>query len=306
MAAQVFESKAALRQHSPPAESPPEYAQGNYVELANLHSARTSTESLPTYEHVAAPSSSSSPSQPSLSAALATTGLRPTHTYQVESQGHPLVALPFAPRPSPIRIFTVLPDGSLGPLAYQSLRQSRCSGNSTLVRADDEPLCSTTYRFGPGRAPQIQLQGEVAHDEAFQVSGKAVHTRAQNIRTHLGTFQWRYAGRQERRAIGASSLLVMDQVTSVAMPGGKTAERRRRIAQLVRSEALRSPGTTGATAGNGGRLVMDLGEWEGSKAETRAMEVLVLSGCVVMLKKEVDRRRAAQFMVLAGAAGGGP
>jgi hypothetical protein len=98
----------------------------------------------------------------------------------------------------------------------------------------------------------------------------------------------------------------MDQVIGVALPGGKTAEGRRRVAQLVRSEELRTPGTTGATAGNGGRLLMNLGEWERSKPETRAMEVLVLAGCVVMLKKEVDRRRAAQFMVLAGAAGGGP
>ncbi|EFY88292.1 hypothetical protein MAC_05633 [Metarhizium acridum CQMa 102] len=287
MAAQVLDSKAARRQPSTPAALPPEYAEGDHVELADLSTPRTSTaESPPAYDEVVSP------------AALATTGLAPTHTYQVESEGHPLIALPLAPRPSPVGIFAVLPDGSLGPLAYQSLRRARCSGNSVLVRADDplalEPLCSTTMR----------LQGEVAHGEELEVAGEGWHTRAHNMRTHLGTFQWRYAGRRERRAVGASSLLVMDQITSVALLGGKTAERRRRVAQLVRSEALRTPGTTGATAGNGGRLLMDLSAWAGSKAEVRAMEVLVLSGCVVMLKKEVDRRRAAQFVVLAGAAGG--
>lgn len=96
----------------------------------------------------------------------------------------------------------------------------------------------------------------------------------------------------------------MDHVTTVALVGGKKEEKRRRVAQLVRSETLRTKGTNGTTAGNGGRLFMDLREWEGKKADVKAMEVLVLTGVVVMLKKEVDRRRAAQFMVMAGAAGG--
>ncbi|EFY96810.1 hypothetical protein MAA_07623 [Metarhizium robertsii ARSEF 23] len=185
MAAQVLDSKAALRQRGTRASLPPEYAEGDYIELGGLSTPRTSTESLPAYDEAVS-------SQP-LSAAAAAAGLRPTHTYQVESEGHPLLALPLAPRPSPIGVFAVQPDGSLGPLA---------------------------------------------------------------------------------------------------------------VAQLVRSEALRTPGTSGATAGNGGRLLMDLGEWVGGKTEARAAEVLVLSSCLVMLKKEVDRRRAAQFMVLAGASGG--
>lgn len=298
MAAQVLDSKAALRQRSTPASLPPEYAEGDYIELGGLSTPRTSTESLPAYDEAVSP-------QPS-SAAAAAAGLRPTHTYQVESEGHPLLALPLAPRPSPIGVFAVRPDGSLGPLAYQSLRHARCSGDSVLVRADDPlalaPLCSTTYRFGPGRPPRIQLQGELARrggGEAFDVAGEGVCTRAHSVRTHLGTLRWRYAGRRETRAAGASSLLVLERVTGVG-----AAERRMRIAQLVRSEALRTPGTTRATAGNGGRLLMDLGEWAGGKAEARAAEVLVLSSCLVMLKKEVDRRRAAQFMVLAGASGG--
>ncbi|OAQ72998.1 hypothetical protein VFPPC_00818 [Pochonia chlamydosporia 170] len=306
--AQILDSKTNMRQPSIPDILPPEYAQGDYVELTTI-STRTSQESLPSYDNAITPADSSS-SQLATSAALATTGLQSTHTYQIETKGHPLIALPLAPRPEPIGIFAVLPNGELGALTYQSLRHARCSGNSVLVRADDdfaeEPLSSTAYRFGPGRPPKIQLQGEVSHEEEFEVTGKGIHTRAQNIRTHLGTFQWRYASRQERRAIGASSLLVCDQVTSVALLGGKQGEKRRRVAQLVRSEELRTKGTSGSTAGNGGRLVMDLREWEGRKSDVKAMEVLVLTGCVMMLKKEVDRRRAAQFMVMAGAAGGGP
>jgi hypothetical protein len=35
-------------------------------------------------------------------------------------------------------------------------------------------------------------------------------------------------------------------------------------------------------------------------------EALVVATCLTMLKKEVDRRRMIQMMVIAGAAGGGP
>ncbi|KAK2600106.1 hypothetical protein QQS21_005192 [Conoideocrella luteorostrata] len=306
---QVLDSKAHLpRQPAPPSTLPPEYAQGEYIELTNLDSPRTSTESLPTYENATGPSSCSTATT---SAAIATTGLTPTHAYQIETAGHPLIALPFAPRADPIGIFNVLPTGDLGPLVFQSLRQSRSCGNSVLIRADDDfaeqPLCATTYRFGPGRPPRMQLLNEVAYDEEFEVTSKAVHRRAQNIRTHLGTFQWRYASKQERKAAGANSLLVLDRITTVALAGGKQEERRRRVAQLVRSEELRTKGTRGSTAGNGGRLVVDLREWADRKGEVRQMEVLVVSSCVVMLKKEIDRRRAVQFMVLAGgASGGGP
>ncbi|KID75886.1 hypothetical protein MBR_05137, partial [Metarhizium brunneum ARSEF 3297] len=124
MAAQVLDSKAALRQRGTPATLPPEYAEGDYIELGGLSTPRTSTESLPAYDEAVSP-------QPSSAA-----GLRPTHTYQVESAGHALLALPLAPRPWPIGVFAVQPDGSLGPLAYQSLRHARCSGDSVLVRAD--------------------------------------------------------------------------------------------------------------------------------------------------------------------------
>ncbi|KAM4059973.1 hypothetical protein HRG_002409 [Hirsutella rhossiliensis] len=287
---------------------PPQYEAADY-ELSRLHlTASTSSESLPKYEPVSQPGA---PSTSSFSPSSAT-GLEATHVFQVETHGHPLFALPISPRPDPILVYSVLPTGEIGPEVYQSLREKRNSGSCTLVRAGDGgqgqmPVCNTAYRFGPYRPPKIRLLGDVAHDQDFEVHDKACHTRAQVIRTHLGTFRWRYASRAECKAIGASSLLVLDLITTVAAAGGaKQGERRRAVAQLVRNETLRTQGTGGTTAGNGGRLLVDLRNWVDSKGEAQQMEVLVIASCITMLKKEVDRRRMHQLIVIAGGASGGP
>ena len=267
-------------------------------ELAEL-SSQSSQETLPTYDAATTYGSASSTSaRTSISAAAATSGLNATHAYQIETRGHPLIALPIPPSMDPICVYSVLPTGEIGELVYQSMREKRSSGTSTLFKIDNTPMCTTTYRFGPGRPPTIQLSGE---DETFQFSDKGITTRAQNLRTHLGTFQWRYASRQERDAVGgANSLIVLDHITNVALAGGGKKETRRRIAQLVRNEELRASGSSASTAGNGGRLVMDLTGWADRKIEVEQLQILVLTSCIVMLKKEVDRRRAVQFGVLFG------
>ncbi|PNY26987.1 Sterol uptake control protein 2 [Tolypocladium capitatum] len=291
---------------------PPEYddADAEYVELGGLApSANTSAESLPQYGAIVTGPEALSSSPSSSSAAAATAGLRATHIFQIKTHGHPLIALPVPPKPLPIRVYSVLSTGEVGPLAYESLRETCRSGNCVLVRAGDNSaasaLCSTTYRFGPYRPPKVQLMGEVACEEDFEVVSKGCHTRAQNIRTRLGTFQWRYAGRAERKAIGANSLVVLDVITTVALAGGKQEERRRRVAQLVRNEKFRTEGTRCSTAGNGGRLMMDLMDWADTKGEVKQMEVFVIASCITMLKKEVDRRRMQQMVVIAAGASGG-
>ncbi|KJZ69440.1 hypothetical protein HIM_11169 [Hirsutella minnesotensis 3608] len=297
--------ESALRGKEPGASPPPpEYRPGD-CELADFaglgHTpSSSSSESLPQYESVAKPEASTS----------CAAGFEATLAFQVDSLGHPCLALPFPPRPDPIPVYSVLPTGELGPLAYQSLRETRRSGDCVLLRAGDAgdgPVSSTAYRFGPNRPPKISLLGDVACDETLEVRGTGCHTRAQDIRTPFGAFQWRYASRAERKAVGASSLLVLNRITTVAVAGGKHEESRRPVARLVRNEALRTEGTGSSTAGNGGRLLMDLRAWTDTKRESRQMEVFVIASCIAMLKKEVDRRRLHQFIIIAGAAsGGGP
>ncbi|KAK5997011.1 hypothetical protein PT974_02360 [Cladobotryum mycophilum] len=279
--------------------APPEYSSGEYVELRALSTtSSTSSVAPPNYELAVAGSSSSSSSS----------SFQATTSFQIDTLGHPLIALPFPQRPIPIPVYVVDHTGCVGNLAYQSVRPERSSGNSALFRAGDEhPVCSTTYRFGPGRPPKIQLSGVVAYDEEFEVNNRGITTRAQVIRTHLGTFQWRYASKQERREAVADSLLILDRITSVTLEGGKQEEQRKPVAQLVRNAEFRTEGSKSSTAGNGGRLVMDLREWLGTKGEAEQMEVLAVASCLAMLKKEIDRRRMHQAIVIMGAAsGGGP
>src|SRR5262249_40419399 len=159
---------------------------------------------------------------------------QPTRALQLEAYGHPLIALPLAPRPIPINVYEVTPTGQVGAEVYTSLRAKRCSNSCILFRAGDasqEPLCSTVYRFGPNRPPRIMLHGEASspseassssssptldsqsgHEETFEVVDRGCTTRAQVIRTHLGPFVWRYAGRKERQAESADSLLVLERI----------------------------------------------------------------------------------------------
>jgi len=47
------------------------------------------------------------------------------------------------------------------------------------------------------------------------------------------------------------------------------------------------------------------GEKEGGEVDKEMVEVMAVTTCLVMLKKEVDRRRAHQIMIMSGCAVGG-
>lgn len=283
----------------------PEYELGDYPQLQALSrtASQSETASLPDYNDLDTSFSASS-------AASGVTSFHHTRAFQIETAGHGTFQLPLPPKAVPIPVFHVEEDGTVGDVAYESLRNKRSSGNCALVRAGngiaEAPVCSTTYRFGPGKNPQMQLHGRLDPQEVYEVQGKGLMTRAQSIRTHLGTFEWRYAGRDDRKAVGASSLLLLERVTTVALAGGKQEERRAILGMFVRNSELRTQGTNGCTAGNGGRLLLNLTEWADTKVEVEQMEILAISSCIVMLKKEVDRRRVQQIMIMSGAAGGGP
>ena len=144
-----------------------------------------------------------------------------------------------------------------------------------------------------------------------------------------GSFEWRYCSRKEKSSFlcpaNATSspshttaktkpdnLLVLEKISKQVDAKGKERETGRvRVAQLVRSDETRTPGSRGGSAGNGGRLeccleriVLD-GEEEGLM-EVLVDEVTVVITCLVMLKKEIDRLRGAQIAVMSAGASGGP
>ncbi|KAH8907236.1 hypothetical protein BR93DRAFT_928106 [Coniochaeta sp. PMI_546] len=246
----------------------------------------------------------------------------PTLHLQIQTPGKPWLSLPIPPKPIPIPIFDVNPeDNSLSSEPrYISVRPGRGSGSSYLVSGashDAKPLSTTTYRFGPGKPPSVSLflpssqghrdaEGEEEAWDTFSILSTSLLSRSQRLHhTRLGTFEWRYASRAERKAMKANSVLVLDKIVKVAVAGGKEEEIRRTVALFVRNEETRTPGSSAGSAGNGGRLMVDLSAWdEGEKIEREMAVVLVVTTAIAMLKKEVDRRRAQQIAIIAASAGG--
>ncbi|KAL2265667.1 hypothetical protein VTJ83DRAFT_6767 [Remersonia thermophila] len=186
--------------------------------------------------------------------------------------------------------------------------------------------------------------------DAFPIRSSGLLTRATTFRTRLGTFEWRYGSRSERRALArtlvprlataapgsagakgeegrgkVSSLLILDRVVRVARAydpqpsaAGAGGTLRTPVAYLLRGPALRAQGSGACSAGNGGRLVLYLRLWEAAmeeadaegeggegghgraKADREMAVVLVVATCLVMLKREVDRRRAQQIAMITG------
>ncbi|KAH8677411.1 hypothetical protein BX600DRAFT_430759 [Xylariales sp. PMI_506] len=270
--------------------------------------------------------------------AAAAVAFVPTAQLQIQTEGKALISLPLSTPKSPIPVFTLSPDASgrdtLDRPLYLSVRPSRGSGSCYLSHGDDETgdptaaLATTTYRFGPGRPPVIKLSPSPAdshsggssssaegREEEVEIHSSKIFSRAQRFDTSLGAFEWRYARSEERAAAGADSLLVMELVLDGSGGGSGSSsnkkkqdkqqqgeEQRVRVAQLVRSEAYRTPGTSRSTAGNGGRLMLDLRYFD-EKARDRA-QVLAVTTVLVMLKKEVDRRRVQQMATISAVVGG--
>lgn len=275
----------------------------------------------------------------------ATTTFLPTLTLQIETPGKPLLSLPSPPRPDPIPISTIPSSSSNSQPTYLSLRPTRSSGSSFLITPtfspseEYTPLSTTTYRFGPSRPPIIRLYCpgtappttnpftspdylppspsssstdlDLTPYDTLTITSPSLLSRNVQFRTRFGTFRWRYASKAERKLLSPvpNSLLVLEKIVKIANSNGKTEEGRTRIAQLARGEGCRSAGSTGSSAGNGGRLEADLRSWEedadGGKAEREMVVVMIVSTALVMLKKEVDRRRAQQIAVIAAAVSGG-
>lgn len=130
--------------------------------------------------------------------------------------------------------------------------------------------------------------------ELIDVKSRSMLSRAQKFDTSFGAFEWRYGSRGERKEdYDASSLLILERTDSVESgAGAKVGKRGVRVAQLVRSDEFRTPGTTRYMGGNGGRLMMDLSLWtEDKKATAKDVEAFVVASCICMLKREADRFR---------------
>ncbi|KAK4186575.1 hypothetical protein QBC35DRAFT_266102 [Podospora australis] len=312
---------------SPSYTSLPQNPGKESVELSHLDS---TTSSPPAYDQV-----------------VPSTTFNPTTHIQIETQGKSWLSLPLPPRPVPIPVFTLNhPDESTftNNPSFTCYRPERSSGSCYLstnpaASVDQQvPVTSTTtYRFGPNRPPLIRMfpsgtaipqpalqnllysQDNEASTtvptawDAFTIDSLGIFTRSIEFTSPRlkAKFQWRYASRGERKASGADSLLVLERVC-----GGE--EVRTVVANFIRNDKHRTSGSSASSAGNGGRLMVDLrellslaskdgedgarGNEKGAVDEANHLAlVMVVTTCLVMLKREVDRRRAQQIAIMAGA-----
>uniref|UniRef100_A0A060T735 ARAD1B16852p n=1 Tax=Blastobotrys adeninivorans TaxID=409370 RepID=A0A060T735_BLAAD len=218
----------------------------------------------------------------------------PTATLQVQAIGYDVDQ---ALTGRTLENISVFRSGSKDP-EYVSIRLKKNSNSCALVRASDQAtLISTIYRFGPGRHPRMRLlnldfkvsvedaiKNEKVQGELIEVKSRSMVSRAQVFDTSLGKFKWRYGTNAEKAACNADSLLVMERLDRASVPGGGC------VAQLIRNDQYRTPGSKVYSGGNGGCLFIDLRMWNEDKhTSPQRVEAFVVASCILMLKREADR-----------------
>ncbi|CAI7611656.1 unnamed protein product, partial [Penicillium pancosmium] len=152
------------------------------------------------------------------------------------------------------------------------------------------------YNVEPGAPIQESVSVEQAidhdklHGELVDVQSRSMISRAQVFETSLGNFEWRYGSREERRACNADSLLILERMDCIVLADGAKTKSSARVAQLIRNDQFRTPGSGRYSGGNGGRLVMDLRTWKDEKhTDADGVEAFFVASCILMLKREADR-----------------
>lgn len=227
-------------------------------------------------------------------------GFVPTATLQVQAIGYDVNQALTGRTLENISIFR---SGSRD-AEYVSLRLKKNSNSCALVRVSDEAtLMSTIYRFGPGRHPRMRIlnphskvsiedaiKDENVRGELIEVKSRSMISRAQVFDTSLGKFEWRYGSNEEQAACKADNVLILERMDRVSLPGGGQTRSGARVAQLVRNDQYRTPGTKKYSGGNGGRLFIDLRMWNEDKhTSPQRVEAFVVASCILMLKREADR-----------------
>lgn len=226
---------------------------------------------------------------------------RPSRTLNINAQGIRAIRPPLPD--SQFEITVTHPDGSE---AYTSTRDRRWSGNCVLSHPKLGDLLRTEYFFGPNRDPVLHLlqTSDVLPEEpSIKLSGRWTSRSIGFTLPSGAEFEWSYA--KERRGDGQKVKLIVLQAVGGAKGGdGKEKEvpsHSCRIAQLVRCDETRTPGTSRCSAGNGGELQID----EEALRVCELDEAILIATCLVNLKREGDRRRMIQCAAMAGGGAGG-
>ncbi|RFU27669.1 hypothetical protein B7463_g8674, partial [Scytalidium lignicola] len=221
-------------------------------------------------------SHTSSASFTSTASTLFSNDFQPARSFTIHAHGIPVIRIP---GPSPeIEIPITESDGKP---KYKSIRSHRWSSSFVLNDAQGQNVATVDGdRFSnfPLRTIGIELNGK-GSDDKVKMKRKALMTRACVFEYGGDEWAWRYGKRNEGAKMNGHTLLVLEK--------NKISESVR-VAQLVRDKETDAQGdTTKYRAGRGGRLDI-------SRELNGTMEVLIVTSCLIMLKKEIDRRGNAR------------
>ncbi|KAL1977344.1 hypothetical protein VTN31DRAFT_203 [Thermomyces dupontii] len=198
---------------------------------------------------------------------------------------------------------------------YVSKRHKRRFGDAVLVDQSGKTLIKSRYFFGPGKDPVLKiLSGKEEQDENEDQDSLPTI----KVETHWTTratdfivpaldgrpekhFEWRYAKRKDPQTGKQANLLVLRRKSPNGGSGSDSNSDSdgKILAELVRSRETRTPGTSKGDAGNGGLLLID------QDSIKEIDQSVVVATCLVMLKREVDRRRGIHAMMWSGMMSGG-
>lgn len=185
-----------------------------------------------------------------------------------------------------------------GKKLYTSKRAKRSSGSCVLSSFKEGDIVETEYFFGPGRDPILRVldpAGKRATEA--KVQGMWLSRAVEFEFPGRAKVEWGYE--KEKKSNGGRVNLIV--LREAGCGKGGAGKRGRTIARLVRSDETRTPGSSRCSAGNGGELLIDESGLEALALD----EGLVVASCLVMLKKEVDRRRLHQAMAIGVMCSGG-
>jgi len=144
------------------------------------------------------------------------------------------------------------------------------------------------------RDPIIRYLSGANEGREIQVKDSCI-TRTTSFTNIDGrVYEWKYANTKDANGKRVS-VIELREVVDGKVKDKKTCKggEGKVIARLLRDEENRTAGTKSCTAGKGGRLDID------DSANAGGLdECVIVATCILMLKKEVDRRRALQMAMI--------
>lgn len=213
------------------------------------------------------------------------------HHFQVCAKGIGAIR---APIPMTQRLIPVY--DATGSVAYLSSKKNIWSASSVLSSPKQGDLVATEHT--PGRCPQLRLlcapplsnEPEPTVELTTDWTSRAVRFAVPGPSSCL--FEWRYIDRTVSGEKKTDKVLALEMRELVAR---QTAV----VAYLARNADTRPEGSPFLATGDGGELVIS------SEVDPEHIsEALIVATCLIMLRRERDRRRMIQAAVIAVGAGG--